>query len=110
MLGGNRMEQDERFNCHACKTNHLPPKPSSQHDAFVDTHDWPSEMETAATNFKGKKCTVPGCGKNYETLDHRIAYSNHGKTSVENLYPMCKDHNQSKGDKDYYSWLREIGK
>jgi len=58
--------------------------------------------------LKGNLCTVPGCKKKYETLDHRLAYNNVGKTSVENLFPMCNFHNQSKGDKDYRIWLNEL--
>lgn len=98
---------DNIFNCHSCGKPHKPPMPENQFDAYADTHEWPSKMEAAVTNIKGKKCTVPGCKKDFETLDHRIAYANRGKTSVNNLFPMCIEHNQSKGDKDYGIWLRE---
>jgi 5-methylcytosine-specific restriction endonuclease McrA len=108
-----KIEWDSRqaiFNCHNTNESYSPPTPSQQHIAYFDTREWPSEMETVVVNLKGKKCTVPGCNKDYESLDHRIAYANGGKTSVENLFPMCTDHNSSKGDKDYETWLREIGK
>ena len=95
------------FICYNCKTLHIPPNPENQFEAFVNTQKWPSEIETVVTNIKGKKCTVPGCKKKYEILDHRLAFSKGGKTSVNNLYPMCEEHNQIKGDKDFGTWLRE---
>ena len=98
---------DNTFECHYCRNPHKPPRPANQFEAYVNTHDWPNEMETVVITIKGKKCTVPGCKNNSETLDHRLAFSNGGKTSVSNLYPMCKEHNQSKGDKDYGTWLNE---
>jgi hypothetical protein len=98
------------YDCHKTKESYIPPTPSQQHYAYVDTHDWPKEMEAVVIDLKGGKCTVPGCYKDADTIDHRIAFINGGKTSVENLFPMCKDHNSSKGDKDYNAWLKEIGK
>lgn len=99
-------KRSQSYTCHNTYQTYYPPTPSEQHDAFVDTHDWPNEMETVVVQEKGNKCTVPGCKKNYETLDHRIPFSKVGKTSVSNLFPMCEAHNQSKGDKDYVAWLR----
>lgn len=98
---------DNTYTCHSCKKIHISPKPENQFFAFVDTREWPNEMEKTVINIKGNKCTVPGCKKDYGTLDHRIAFSQGGKTSVNNLFPMCIEHNQSKGDKDYSIWLRE---
>jgi hypothetical protein len=65
-------------------------------------------MENAVIKLRGTKCTVPGCGKDYETLDHREPYSDIGKTSVENLFPMCRAHNDLKGDENYFLWLLSI--
>jgi len=93
------------FTCHACKRGHKPPTPRAQPSAYVDTHAWPDEMEQNVVASKGTTCTVPGCRKRYETLDHRVPYSKDGRTSVANLYPMCIQHNLEKGDKDYESWL-----
>ena len=45
---------DNTFECHSCKKSHKPPRPENQFDAFVDTHEWPSEMETTVINIKGK--------------------------------------------------------
>ena len=101
-------KREKSFSCHACKQSHVPPTPSQDHQAYVDTHDWPEEMEAVVVALKGKKCTVPNCPRNYDTLDHRIPYSKGGKTSVSNLYPMCNLHNESKGDSDYYQWLQTL--
>jgi len=87
---------------------HVPPKPSEQHHAYVDTHHWPVDMEDVVVAIKGNQCMVSGCKKRYETLDHHIAFSKGGKTSVENLFPMCKKHNDSKGDFDYSVWILSL--
>jgi len=101
------LKKDDSYRCHKTKETYNPPIPSEQHEAYVDTRKWPKKMETVVTNIKGKKCTVPGCKKDYETLDHRIAYTKGGRTSVSNLFPMCEEHNLSKGEKDYSTWLKE---
>lgn len=102
-------DRESKHNCHKTKESYIPPTPAQQTSAYVDTHDWPKEMEKIVVTNKGNKCTVPGCKKNYETLDHRLAYSNDGKTSVDNLFPMCIEHNQSKNNSDYKTWLATIG-
>lgn len=85
---------------------HQPPSPEQQKDAYVDTHNWPEEMEEVVVKIKGSKCTVPNCKKTAETLDHRVPWSKYEKgTCVNNLFPMCNEHNQSKGDTDYQLWL-----
>ncbi|NQV15010.1 HNH endonuclease [bacterium] len=62
-------------------------------------------MEDVVVKIKGKACTVPGCKKDFETLDHRVPWSMSGNTSVDNLFPMCESHNLSKGDTDYQIWF-----
>lgn len=86
------------------KKSYYSPSPAEQFHAYVDTHNWPVEMEETVIRLKGDKCTVINYRKDYETLDHRIAYSKGGKTSVENLFPICNDCNNSKGDEYYQSW------
>ena len=98
-------KRNNSFNCHNCKSSHTPPSPAEQRDAYVETHRWPVEMEDQVVNSKGNKCTVPGCNSDYETLDHRHAFSRGGKTSFENLFPMCASCNSSKSDTDYNVWL-----
>lgn len=98
-------ERNSTFSCHIKQAKYKPPNPSEQIEAFVATHEWPQEMEYIVTFKKGKLCTVPGCKKKFETLDHRIPWSKKGPTSVKNLYPMCNEHNQSKGDSDYSEWI-----
>jgi hypothetical protein len=49
---------------------------------------------------KSKKCSFNGCNiSNFSELeqDHRIAWSNGGKTIIDNLQLLCKSHNASKG-------------
>ncbi|MBI5645603.1 MAG: HNH endonuclease [Ignavibacteriae bacterium] len=81
------------------------PSPFSNPSAYVDTHNWPADMEAAVIKTKGNTCVVSGCGVRYETLDHIVPWSKGGRTSVENLQPMCNAHNSSKGDTDYPVWL-----
>lgn len=106
------IEWAERQNSYLCHQNkelsYIPPTPAEQHSAYVDTHDWPSEMEQTVKALRGTKCTVPGCNKTGNTLDHRTAFSKGGKTCVANLYPMCTDHNLSKNDSDYDTWLKTL--
>ena len=99
------INRSNTFVCPNTQKNHIPPTPSQQVSAYVDTHEWPVEMENVVISLKGTNCTVPGCKKTYQTLDHRIPYAKGGKTSTENLFPMCDDHNQSKSDTDYSTWL-----
>jgi len=100
-------KRENIFKCHKYKVGYTPPSPYEDHDAYIDAHDWPLEMEEVVIALKGKYCTVPWCKKKYETLDHRVAYSKDGRTSVVNLFPMCNEHNQSKGDSNYDNWLRK---
>jgi 5-methylcytosine-specific restriction endonuclease McrA len=98
--------RDKEKECHKSKEGYMAPTPSNQPDAHVDTHEWPQDMEDAVVASKGNNCSVPGCKKNAETLDHRVPFSKGGRTSVTNLYPMCIEHNQSKNDSDYSEWLK----
>jgi 5-methylcytosine-specific restriction endonuclease McrA len=98
-------ERNNIKNCHIYKKDYNVPTPAQQNDAYVDTHNWPVEMEDVVIASKGSKCSAPDCVKDYETLDHRIPYSNGGRTSVDNLFPMCNECNQSKGDKNFLQWI-----
>src|SRR5262249_29762625 len=81
------------------------PGPAEQREAYVDSHEWPAEMEEIVRRIRGNRCTVPGCTRYADTLDHRIPWSRGGPTSVANLWPMCSQHNESKADTDYDVWL-----
>ena len=98
-------KREKRHTCHKTEKSYMPPGPADQHDAYVDTYNWPKEMEDVVVQLKGKTCTAIGCGKPYETLDHHIPWSGGGRTSVENLTPMCNKHNQEKSDKDPDEWM-----
>ena len=99
--------KDIKHTCHKTRESYYPPKPTEQHEAYLDTHSWTLEMEETVVKLKGECCVVPKCDKRYETLDHRIPYSVRGRTSVDNLFPMCNEHNDAKGDRDYDDWLAE---
>lgn len=106
-----KIDWSKRFEARYCdntESYYIPPSPSEQHDAYIDTHEWPDLMEYTVVTGKGNQCTVTGCTKVYETLDHRVPFSKGGKTSVDNLFPMCNDHNLSKGDSDYFTWLNDM--
>jgi len=101
-------DREKLFKCHNNKGTYKPHTPKEQPDSYVNQHNWPKEMEDSVYKDKGTKCTVPGCTKKADTLDHRIPWKKSEKgTSYENLFPMCGDHNSSKGDKDYKEWLKE---
>ena len=105
------IDWSDRKSLKLCKTNgnaYIPPTPSIQPSAYVDTHEWPIEIETIVIMLKGENCTVPGCDAVSDTLDHRSSFSKSGKTSVDNLWPMCSEHNQSKSDADYTDWLSTL--
>lgn len=93
--------------CHRTGQAYTPPSPAQQHEAFVDNREWPTEMEDAVVAMKGDICTAPDCKTRYQTLDHHIPHTKGGRTSVENLNPMCKKHNQEKSDKDPAQWKVE---
>jgi len=104
-------ERGEMRSCPNCKNKHYVPRPEEEYEAYVDQHEWPQEMEDAVHILKGKTCIIKNCPhKNATiTLDHILAWDNRGKTSVENLQPMCQPHNSSKGTKDFKEWLDEEG-
>jgi 5-methylcytosine-specific restriction endonuclease McrA len=102
------VDWDERADtriCHIHGFDYVPPSPGQSFSSFVDTQNWPVDMEVVVHAVKGRMCTVPGCNRKAETLDHRIPYAKNGRTSVHNLFPMCNAHNKSKGDTDYDIWL-----
>ncbi len=73
---------------------------ASDWGAYVDTHECPQGMEDVVYRTKGRWCTVDGCNKAAET--HEVPY---GKTSGENLFPICEHHNLSKGGQTSEEWL-----
>ncbi len=99
--------KDIRHTCHKTHESYYPPGPLQQHEAFIKAQNWTKEIEEAVVAIKGICCVVPMCIKHYETLDHRVPYSEGGRTSVDNLFPMCHEHNDAKGDMDYDDWLAD---
>ena len=50
-------------------------------------------------------CSVPGCTKPSESVDHVVPFSKGGKTHWTNLTGMCKYHNQKKSNKSLLRFL-----
>jgi hypothetical protein len=94
--------------CSECGATHYPPTPHEDRYAWVDGAQWPPEMEESVVALRGTICCVPGCYRERKTLVHRRPMRNEGRTSVDNLMPMCEKHAKSKDDKDYDEWLAEI--
>jgi 5-methylcytosine-specific restriction endonuclease McrA len=94
--------------CHTCGQAHYPPTPHEDRYAYVDGSQWPKELEDAVVSLRGTVCAVSGCFHERSTLVHRKSLKAGGRTSVDNLMPMCERHAASKGDRDYDEWLAAI--
>jgi hypothetical protein len=57
-----------------------------------------AEWKMICDKYKNK-CIVPGCGGTDVTMDHVIPLALGGCHSVENVQPLCRHHNFSKGTK-----------
>ena len=61
----------------------------------------------------GYKCLVPGCDETKITLDHVVPLKLGGTHTIDNVQPLCKHHNSSKGARviDYreFARLNDIG-
>ncbi|MEO0081781.1 MAG: HNH endonuclease signature motif containing protein [candidate division WOR-3 bacterium] len=91
--------------CPNCQHSHYPPTPREDHTAYFGGDTWPQEMADAVVALRGTTCAVPGCYEAYATLVHRCPRSKGGRTSVENLLPMCSHHARLKGEQEYDEWL-----
>jgi len=94
--------------CRHCARTHYPPTPHEDRYAYVDGEQCPKEMEEAVCALRGTICSVPGCYREYARLVHRQSLAAGGRTSVDNLMPMCERHAASKGDRDYDEWLAAV--
>ncbi len=54
------------------------------------------DQRQARIDYYGGMCSVKGCGKAYEHIDHAIPLVAGGTNWPSNLYPMCQYHNLSK--------------
>lgn len=57
----------------------------------------PSEPLKELIKIYGPKCIVPTCYRLADTVDHVIALANGGADAFDNLQPMCRPCNCSKG-------------
>lgn len=93
--------------CRRCARVHYPPTPNEDHYAFVDDLKWPPEIEAAVLSIRGAICAVSGCYGEHTTLVFRQPPSAGGRTSVDNLVPVCARHAASKGDRPWDEWIVE---
>lgn len=98
----------EETSCVHCRTSHYPPTPREDHLAYFSGDKWPPEMTDAVISLRGTTCAVPGCFQNYSALSHRRALTEGGRTSVENLIPLCAEHARLKGLRNYDEWLKDL--
>jgi hypothetical protein len=94
--------------CPGCRANHYPPTPGEDHFAYVGGDRWPKDMEAAVVSLRGTTCAAPGCFQKYTTLAHRRGPGRGGRTSVDNLIPLCAPHARAKGTRDYEDWAAEL--
>jgi hypothetical protein len=88
------------YKCQETKIRYIPPSPSLQYEAYVDTYEWTDEMKRATIALKGIYCSVEGCRNRYGTLYHKVPWTKGGRTSVNNLFPICHAHSRSIDDTD----------
>ena len=91
--------------CRMCDRNHYPPTPSEDRYAYVDEEKWPPEMGMAVVALRGTICSVPGCYGEHSTFVFRQLPAQGGRTSVDNLMPVCARHASSKGNRNYDEWM-----
>lgn len=96
--------------CPRCKHTHFPPVPGEDHYAYIGSEKWPRDMEEAVLGIRGTTCAVPGCYHEYEALVHKHPISKGGRTSVDNLLPMCHEHARAKGQQEYDEWVKTLPK
>ncbi len=94
--------------CQYCGEHHYPPTPAEDHYAYVDDRHYPQDIRDVVLSLRGTSCMVPGCYQEAEALVHKKAFSHGGRTSVDNLVPMCPRHAQLKGEHDYDEWLEKL--
>jgi hypothetical protein len=96
----------EEVTCPQCRNRHYPPTPHEDRYAWFGGDKWPQEMADAVVAVRGTTCAVPGCYQAYDVMVHRKPMAKGGRTSVDNLLPMCTRHARLKGGQDYDEWLR----
>lgn len=54
------------------------------------------------------QCKWEGCNKLADTVDHIVARRNGGSDEIENLQPLCREHNSKKGIKPDEYWSKQF--
>lgn len=99
---------NQQFKCPNTNVALPPPRPGQQSAAYVNDVDWPPEMEEAVLELRGVDCCFPGCNRHYETLDHIRPLAYGGRTSAQNLLPVCESHARSKTDPEWVKVLARL--
>jgi hypothetical protein len=94
--------------CSICGNVHYPPTPHEDRFAWLEGGKWTQEIEEAVLAIRGTICAVPGCYREHETLAPRVPASDGGRTSVDNLMPLCNKHAALRGERDWNEWLAEV--
>ncbi len=94
--------------CPTCAASHYPPTPGEDHYAWIDAESPPREIEDIVVALRGTTCVVPSCYADYSTLVHRRPRSAGGRTSVDNLIPLCDRHARLKGEQVYEEWVAAL--
>jgi len=98
----------DEVTCPSCKDAHYPPTPYEDRYAWFAGDAWPQEMTDAVTRLRGMTCGVPGCFQAFSVIVHRKPPGKGGKTSADNLAPLCAEHARAKADQDYDEWLAKL--
>jgi hypothetical protein len=102
-------ERLARKQCRHCRKPYLPPTPAEEPDAYVDQQEPPPEMADAVRARKGPACAASDCHNPAAGLDHGVPYSQGGRTSVNNLLPLCPACHAARRDERQQTWLRGAG-
>lgn len=81
------------------------------YDAFLRTLEHDGRLSVKRL-INSNKCYVPKCAIPFPTnyvLDHLIPLSKGGPDTIANSFPLCPNHNSSKGAKDLLQWWQEKG-
>jgi len=97
-------KRNSLYECKQTKKIYYPPSPLEQIYAYIDSRHYPKEIEDIVIKLKGRICYVPNCRNYYSMLIRKTPLSKGGKTSVDNLIPVCFEHAISLNEDEYNLW------
>jgi len=96
-------KRPEPRSCRVCELHHVATSPMFDPSAWVETREPPYEMARAAFVLHAhvvdgvRTCTAPGCEREAHVLAHHIPIESGGRTCVDNLFPVCTEHDRTSG-------------